>query len=72
MDQIMRVILEDAYYYTMSATKLYEVVMQVWPIPFKPTVNMKSLEPIGRELKTVGKVSSLCLIHIISAITKLH
>ena len=45
-----------------TATNLDVVGMQVWPIPFKPTVNMKALEPIGRELKTVGKVISLSLL----------
>lgn len=59
MYQVMRITLEDAYYCTSSATKLYEFVMQVWPVPFKPTVNLKALEPIGRELKTVGKVMLL-------------
>ncbi|XP_024368741.1 uncharacterized protein [Physcomitrium patens] len=30
--------------------------LQVWPIPFKPVISLKALEPIGRELKTVGKL----------------
>ncbi|KAG0504913.1 hypothetical protein M758_N004800 [Ceratodon purpureus] len=30
--------------------------LQVWPVPFKPTINLKALEPIGRELKTVGRL----------------
>lgn len=30
-------------------------------MPFKVDVNLKALEPIGRELKTVGKVMSLSL-----------
>jgi hypothetical protein len=55
-------ILEGACYYATSVTKLYEGVMQVWPVPLKPTCNLKALEPIGRELRTVGKVMSLSLL----------
>jgi hypothetical protein len=30
--------------------------MQFWPLPFHNVISFKALEPIGRELKTVGKV----------------
>jgi hypothetical protein len=29
---------------------------QFWPLPFHNVISFKALEPIGRELKTVGKV----------------
>jgi len=30
--------------------------LQLWPFPYKNAVSFKALEPIGRELKTVGKL----------------
>ena len=39
------------------------LVMQLWPFPYKNAVSFKALEPIGRELKTVGKVHLLPLLH---------
>lgn len=30
--------------------------IQVWPLPFQQSFSLKVLEPIGHELKTVGKV----------------
>ncbi|CAM6091241.1 unnamed protein product [Calypogeia fissa] len=30
--------------------------IQVWPLPFQQNLSLKVLEPIGHELKTVGRV----------------
>lgn len=41
--------------------------MWVWPIPLQPPINVKVLEPIGRVLKTVGKVVHLHPCHKVYA-----
>eukprot|EP00246_Nothoceros_aenigmaticus_P015521 TRINITY_DN6503_c0_g1_i1.p2 TRINITY_DN6503_c0_g1~~TRINITY_DN6503_c0_g1_i1.p2 ORF type:complete len:139 (+),score=18.03 TRINITY_DN6503_c0_g1_i1:186-602(+) len=30
--------------------------LQIWPLPFRPSLNFKALEPIGRELRTIGRL----------------
>lgn len=47
----------------ICALEMVWLVMQLWPFPHKNAISFKALEPIGRELKTVGKVHLLPLLH---------
>lgn len=42
-----------ASYLTLILNKFAAVYVQVWPID----IDLKFMEPVGRELKTIGKVN---------------